>query len=129
MVYLDRQVRDALGLGFNPAPSIVRDGLLRDARIETPLFSVPARCDDWFVVLANEIGDTGFKTQFIANVVESALSQLSDDLVPAVFKLLTASLSKADSADGPPLIEREEVERILPILLRRILKKWNEDEF
>jgi hypothetical protein len=117
-----------MGLGFNPAPSSVRDGLLRDAGVEPPLFSVSARCDDWFVVLANELGDTGFKAQFVGNVVESTVSQIPDDLVTAILKLLRPSPTKTGVAGALPLGEMKQVEDVLPLLLRRILKKWNEDD-
>jgi hypothetical protein len=134
MPFVESDIRQALGVGFNPNSGTVMRALLRDAGVQPPLFSVLPRCEDWFVKVANSLSTVLGEFDPLPPAAASDLATelagaLHISLAPVALAILAPTTdAPACSARHLPAECKRQVEAELPAFCDRILARWMSGE-
>jgi hypothetical protein len=133
-LHLEIDVREALGLSYNPDPHVIMAALLRDGRVSSPPFSVLPRIEDWFGDLANAL--TGFTSEGAPSPSPTALNEVADrvvgslhaSLAPTVLAILAPASTVRCAARDLPSHTKRQVKAELPAFCARVVARWSSGE-
>lgn len=125
MAHVDPQMRSALGLAYNPNPDVVRSAMLRAAGVQPPTVAVLARCDDWFVTLANGLAsllENPVSDVALSEVADSCAAAVHVSIAPAVLAIIAPQIIAPTCAAGAlPAKCKEAIRQELPGFCTRVL--------
>jgi hypothetical protein len=118
-----------MGLVRDPAPVMVMGSLLRDAGLPHPTITVPLSCEQWFVLMANELAD------YYKNPSPAALGEMTTRLLgrlpewasPVVLPLMAPHTAIPDGGSGDLFrLCKGQVRREIPAFCGRVVAAWRD---
>ena len=139
-MHVDIKVRNAMGLAYDPAPSVVMAAIIRDAKLPHPTFSVVPRIEEWFVLIANGLSSWAPdedprederipRLGALEELAEMLAGKLHVCLAPSVLAILAPNATIPSwSARELPSRAKSRVKVVLPAVCAAVLARWADGE-
>ena len=130
-VHIPIEVRQAMGLEFDPDPLIVMNRLLRDANVPLPDFNVPPRALEWLAGTATMLaGLIDTNPSSVEAVTRDSFGLRVDSLVPWLAPVVLAVVAPGvpiPSGKSGDLLKlcKAEIKLQLPKFGARVIRSWN----